>query len=112
MFVAQLDTKEGFNTCHDAEHVTLDGRPHGRVESMANSCLDVVKTHGYQGSCVPSSQKYASPGPPPPPPPKKNLAALFCSPILFFRLSCRRGHLISLHFHAELENAIDMRCNV
>lgn len=81
MSVAQLDTKEGFNACHDAEHVTLDGRPHGRVESMANSCLDVVKTHGYQGACVPSSQKYASPGPPPAP--QKKLGALFCTPFFF-----------------------------
>ena len=101
MSVAQLDTKEGFNACHDAKHVTLDGRPHGRVESMANSCLDVVKTHGYRAPCVPSSQKYASPGPPPPPQKKKKLGALFCTPIFFFRLSCRRGHLISLHFHVN-----------
>ena len=37
----------------------------------------------------------------PPPAPKKNLGALFCTPILFFRLSCRWGHLISLHFHVN-----------
>ena len=76
MSVAQLDTKEGFNACHDAEHVTLDGRPHGRVESMANSCLE------YQGACVPSSQKYASPGPPPRP--QKKTRGPVLHPIFFF----------------------------
>ena len=51
--------------------------------------------------------------PPPAPPPQKKPSSPVLQPnFFFFRLSCRRGHLISLHFHAELENAIDMRCNV